>query len=648
MIAEIKRSTLSVAVAASLKTFEAVTKQIKLLKVGKSSSKRKLVISTNWLDKFRFKKGVQTVEEVIGAKQGLRIRLATYEDTKTKLVYERSYSTRANETQIDARHQGKLDEALGEAEEVHITFSQGLLTILPVFANKKLFIHDPVRLVLEAPKEIGELDTTIFNALEFIEQAQARKLVIDYGDVFANSDQKVLLDLQLRRLGYSVSSDQVNRKSMKATMMPESDDPNDIARVQSTVINCLTYDSKHHQEILDNIDTQRLKDVFFAASSGVDISAMEAHEFKGVALNEWRPHEERDISKKTCKKTGQQYEHINDKSESGAVCAALNSKDLRFIFNEDIYKLDITRNIKYLSRLTGTGIYHASFACDDFSTCKNNKDKAKSLVKLDSTIDMFMPALRDIKLLKPAMISIENVPGYAKSTSCLLFQAKLKSMGYDVHMKVLNALDYNGSYSSRKRMMLFATVLDADFSFPESEERKSHLWNDIISKNLNRFRDVSHTKGIASYKRGRAISHSGVDKNLLTKPEKTLLRKFQCANVVKFGDSYCGTILKSQNRQVAESLILELNNKFLFPDNEICKLIMGIDPTFDVGKPFTQEIGAEIIGQSIDVSMHKRFCESIDKHINEFIQRSGKLVNMASSAFLPQPDKKASSYLVQF
>jgi hypothetical protein len=75
---------------------------------------------------------------------------------------------------------------------------------------------------------------------------------------------------------------------------------------------------------------------------------------------------------------------------------------------------------------------------------------------------------------------------------------------------------------------------------------------------------------------------------------------------------------------------------------------MGIDPTFDVGKPFTQEIGSEIIGQSIDVSMHKRFCESIEKHINEFIQRSRKLMNMASSPLLPQPDKKVFSYLVQF
>lgn len=628
MIAELNRSALSVAVAASMKTFEAVTKQLKLQRIGTNSPKRKLVISTNWLDAFCFKKGTKTVEEVIGDKLGMRIRLAEPRDTDTKLVYERSYKNRGNETQTDTRHQGKIQRAFGDAEEVHITFSRGLLTIVPVFSNKERYVNDPVRLVLNEPVKSNELDTTIFAALDYIENAQARKVVIDYGDAFDNSEQKVLLDLQLRRLGYTTVSEQTDRKSMSATMMPDNDDPED--DIHPVSIHGLSYDATHHQSILSNINVDKLRTAFFAASSGVDISAMEHHGFIASALNEWRPHERRDISIKTCKDTGEEYEHVNDKSESGAVCAAINSQNLKYIFNEDIYKFDIARNTQYLDDLSGVGVYHVSFQCDEFSLCKSQMDKERSIVSLDTTLDMFMPSLKHIRQLKPAMIIVENVPGFVKSTSRQLFQAKLESMGYSCHMKVLNALDYNG-YSSRKRMMFFATVLDADFAFPEAETKTTNLWNDVIKPNFHRLRDVSHTKGTETYLKGKAIRFSGKDMSELSRPEKTLLRKYQCANVVQQNDAHCGTLLKSQNRQVAESLVIEHEGKFLFPDNEILKLIMGIDESFDIGKPFTQEIGAEIIGQSIDVNMHRKFAESVETHIQNFLKKGKSVLNTARS-----------------
>lgn len=114
-----------------------LTKKLKVQNFG--DSKKKLVISTNWLPLFGFNKDAKTVEKVIGKGKGLKVLLATKDDTSTKKVYQREYKHRRNnplETQLDIRHQTKLNEALGECEQVHITFKQGELTIIPISSKQ--------------------------------------------------------------------------------------------------------------------------------------------------------------------------------------------------------------------------------------------------------------------------------------------------------------------------------------------------------------------------------------------------------------------------------------------------------------------------------------------------------------------------------
>jgi len=110
-----------------------LTKKLKLQSFG--GEKKKLVVSTNWLPLFGFEKDARVVEKVIGAGKGMKVLLATDEDVKTKKVYQREYKSRRNnplETQLDIRNQSKLAEALGDCEQVHITFKQGEITILPI------------------------------------------------------------------------------------------------------------------------------------------------------------------------------------------------------------------------------------------------------------------------------------------------------------------------------------------------------------------------------------------------------------------------------------------------------------------------------------------------------------------------------------
>jgi hypothetical protein len=82
--------------------------------------------------------------------------------------------------------------------------------------------------------------------------------------------------------------------------------------------------------------------------------------------------------------------------------------------------------------------------------------------------------------------------------------------------------------------------------------------------------------------------------------------------------------------------MIELNCRFLFPDNEVCKLIMGIPSSFNINKPLTKEMGAEIIGQAVDVTMHKRLTQCIESHIEAFLastsQRSRKSFECVTDA----------------
>lgn len=603
-------------IALSCKVF---TKQLKFMPVAKNSDKLKCVVSSELLEresKLAAKDRYIPVE--LGLHKGMEWRRATEEDVragvKTLTVSSRTYKNGRVEPLIDYRNQKIMASAFGAAKEVHVTFMRDRLILIPVFEGKDDFVGDPVKLLMNDEMEFDELNTTIFNAIDYVKEVKAAKVYIDFGPDFSLSQQSDLLVLQLRRMGYVVTKSQTNRRTLTASMMPQDDD-GDADDVASVSLGPLKYDAEHHKDVLAQAEkVNDLKECFFACSSGVDIFAMESEGYTAKSLLEYRPNESRDYKTKTCKKTGKKSKVLSDRSDSGALCASNNSKGLVNIFNEDIYKFDIRRVRTYLDAVGNGGIFHISLQCDEFSACKSKGDKEKSLVNMESTVDMVFPALDLIKELKMPMVVVENVPGFSSSLSCALFEAKLESMGYTVHKKIMSALDHNG-YTSRKRMMLFGTAFnDVPFEFPEKEVRKANVWNDVVLKNLNRFRDVSHTKGSSIYWEGKSFSQSYDKAKELSKPERTLLRKYQCSNVISAGASYCGTLLKSQNRQVAETFYIELDGKLYMPDNDVLKELMSIGSNFCLGG-LTKELGTEVVCQSVDARLHRAFTSSVSEHI---------------------------------
>jgi len=108
----------------------------KKLKIQSTKAGRKLVISTNFLPLFGFDADSLVTETVIGKGEGLVVALAfPLADEKYKKVYSREYKHRRNsptETLLDIRSQSKLNLAFGDAQNVHITFEFGKITIRPI------------------------------------------------------------------------------------------------------------------------------------------------------------------------------------------------------------------------------------------------------------------------------------------------------------------------------------------------------------------------------------------------------------------------------------------------------------------------------------------------------------------------------------
>jgi len=580
-----------------------VTKILKLQSISKNSEDKKLVVSTNLLKSFNINEGNHVTEDVIGYGKGLDIKV-TDNPKGAKLVYGRNYKTRERETMLDIRSQRKINEAFAGAKQVHITFTHNRVKIIPLTEHSAKCINEGLDLTLN---DHDGIYVGIIDAINIIKEKAFSQVSLNLTDSILNSDEYVLFSLQLRRLGYSLNE---TDDKLIATCNNNQLSKTTKLSLPSNSIHC-----KKDKVIFDH--TNPLS-TFAICSSGVDITALEADGFNVEQILDWRAPESRDFKKAICEQTGQTYiKSFDDKSETGIICAVVNSKAPVSLFNEDVFKFDWNRsNTSSIS----PNFLHMSLQCCDFSTLKNKADRIKAIENLSSTRDMFFSALDIVSKTKSPMLLIENVSSFINSKECKLMEYQLKKLGYKTYTKKINAIDHNG-YSKRERAFLFASKLNASFSWPATEDRTVNLGRDVITPNLKEFRDVSHTKGIQTMKEGGMLhlqSKAGVT---LTDKESLKVRKFLSSHIVGIHDDKCNTLIKSQNRQVAESLYLLDNNNYLMPEPSVLRRIMGIRKSFDMSM-FSKEIQTELIGQSVDIPMHKAIGRSIKSHITAFIEFS--------------------------
>lgn len=311
---------------------------------------------------------------------------------------------------------------------------------------------------------------------------------------------------------------------------------------------------------------------FVAMTSGIDVRCLIDCGFKIDSVLEYRPQEKRDST---------------DLTETGAMNAIANSRP-RLLLNEDISKVEMSRVEKLMEDGPPISLLHISLQCDDFSNLKTTKAKASSLESLDSSSDLVYDGLRLIESVRPAVVMIEQVEGFANSAHGDLLKVKLRKWGYFVSDGIFNAAEYDG-LTGRKRFYLVASVWP-NFAFPEPAPlRAAPIWSDI-ERFLPDCRDVSHTNSVQL-----GISTGRI--RLLT-PETVV----------------CPTVTKSQNRQAKDSVYIYHEGKYLLPSIELLAHLNGIPADMNYSC-VADTIRSEIIGQSIEYPMHEKISQSVMEHI---------------------------------
>lgn len=599
MLLAFKKAKLVSTVEAALNKLEALTKRLKVMPTSKNSTKRKVVVSTKDLVVSGLKEGTRIVREI--KPSGLLVRPALPGDKNVTVISCRIYPNREGvEPVLDVRHQTLLDQTIGDAKYIHITFMKVGILIQPVFEHKQS-VQDSALINIDNKDENG-LYSSIFEALSIIREKKFAHVTFDAENEFKDSQESTLFSIQLRRLGYSITQTESNQFS---ACIDESIPLGHLDKISVSASS--SFNDASRQQINNNFNYNDPLSTFTVCSSGVDISAMESDGFKCVMNLDFRPPEARDYLKSKCKETGETIKVLSDKSDTGAISSAINGRYMKVLFNEDINDFDVDINKDLMEPVN---FVHISLLCDCYSTLKNMNDRKKSIESLNTTRDTIFPALRLVKQLKAPTLMFENVKSFHNSQEAKLLEAGLKSLGYkSFHKQVLSAVDFDGM-TNRERCYIFASTLPSDFSFPEPVQRTKSAWYDVIANNMDKLRDVSHT--------------SSVRKGIETGRIRTMVK----------GADYAPTITKSQSRQTKDSFYVEIDGRYYMPSNNILMELMGFDPDFDLSA-FSQDISTELVGQSIEIPMHRKICQSVKKHILEYVSSVNKVGKLVTQTCKP-------------
>jgi site-specific DNA-cytosine methylase len=580
---EFKKLKVVEKVELALGKLDALTKRLKVMSVSAASSKRKVVISSKDLIVSGMPSGAKVVVEA--KNEGITVRLASFGDAKTRLISSRTYANRAGvEPVLDIRHQELLDKALGNAMHVQVIFKKNEILIEPVYSHKQLANGDVKAVSIDIGKAKDGLYEGVIAAIRVIKQRKFTYIAIDAETPFFDSHECTLFSIQLRRLGYVLSFN--DKRQLVANLSDNAVTPDAVEkyiiknRPQKAVLDAVAFDYS------DPLST------FTVCTGGVDVSALEADGFVNYMALDYRPPEKRDYKKSI--KNGVENIILNDKTDVGLMSCIINSPNTKIGFNQDIYGFDYQRVTRSMTGLLKPfNFMHASLLCDDFSSLKNKRERLKALDSLETTADMFFELLTLIEQTEVPVVLTENVRNFNNSIEALLFEAGLRAMGYRFFKRVLNATEHGGM-TGRQRCYIFATKLDSPFRFPDTVPQTGNAWSDVILPRWSQLREVSHCKSVVK----------GVETGRIR-----TISPYQRSSPV---------ITRSQSRQTKDSIYLNANGRFYMPSNDMLMSLMGFVEGFDL-TAFSAEDATEIIGQSIDVPMHRSLCREIKQHILDYI-----------------------------
>ncbi len=181
------------------------------------------------------------------------------------------------------------------------------------------------------------------------------------------------------------------------------------------------------------------------------------------------------------------------------------------------------------------------FPCQAFSIIGKKEGFAN-----ETSGTLFFDIERILKTKRPPAFLLENVKNlvtHDKGNTFKVIKTHLKALGYHVHAKVLNALDY-GVPQKRERIIIVGFLDDVLFEFPKPvPESKRKTLTDILETNVDKkyyVRDAIRESRLERIKDKNYpkpyISHENMAGSITPHPYSSALRAGASANYILIND----------------------------------------------------------------------------------------------------------------
>lgn len=228
-------------------------------------------------------------------------------------------------------------------------------------------------------------------------------------------------------------------------------------------------------------------------------------------------------------------------------------------------------------------------SCRPFSRANTTGKKAEKASDGDNTA----LALFGIYIIRPAIVLLEEVPGYKNSYSYFIFKSTLEKMGYNISERILSAKDF-GSLSYRKRLCMVASIKKG-FAFLPVQPSFQKKVKDIL--------EIPYKK--------REWSDMQMHKNWEAK-QKAKNNNFVMHFVDEESEAVRHPTTRYYSRQTSSFLINKKGQKSFFTPRELTR-IADLPDSFTL--PENRSEAAAVIGDGVVYSVFSYVVECINKHL---------------------------------
>lgn len=235
----------------------------------------------------------------------------------------------------------------------------------------------------------------------------------------------------------------------------------------------------------------------------------------------------------------------------------------------------------------------AGFPCQAFSIA------GKGLGFADTRGTLFFNVEKILKEKRPKAFLLENVKRlttHDNGNTFAIIKKHLEDLGYHLHYKVMNSLEYGNVPQKRERIYIVGFLDNVDFTFPEKLRAYKPL-SEILEKD----EDIDPSYFLSSEMRAKrwdkvkkdpplpSIWHENIGGNISALP-------YSCA--LRAGGSYNYLVVNGERRLTGREMLR----------------LQGFPETFKIDAPYTQV--RKVAGNSVTVTVIERIAENMIKSLN--------------------------------